>query len=236
MTFDFIKTTDVFFNFFNHTKNSLRSYSMRSTGIHIHVSKKPLSTLQIGKMLEFVNSRKNRDFIIELSGRNPNTYCEINEILKCKDIALKEYGTDGKKLDNRDYTALDKMNDKYQAVNLQHSDTVEFRIFKGNTKPQTISRYIEFVHGLVMFSKNGSNQNLNYKDFIKWISLNKNTYPFLNEFNQKFVGNEKAKLKEEFTYAPKILKQNRGKVIEIKKPRVFTEDFKKRKNRKIIKR
>ena len=87
-----------------------------------------------------------------------------------------------------------------------------------------------------MFSKNGSNQNLTYKDFIKWVSLNKNTYPFLNEFNQKFLGNEKAKLKEEFTYAPKILKQNRGKVIEIKKPRVFTEHFKKRKNRKIIKR
>mgnify|MGYP003133868255 CR=1 FL=1 len=236
MTFDFIKTTDVFFNFFNHTKNSLRSYSMRSTGIHIHVSKRPLSTLQIGKMLEFVNSRKNRDFIIELSGRNPNTYCEINDILKCKDIHLKEYGTDGRNMDNRDYRALDKMNDKYQAVNLQHSETVEFRIFKGNTKPQTISRYIEFVHGLVMFSKNGSNQNLTYKDFIKWVSLNKNTYPFLNEFNQKFLGNEKAKLKEEFTYAPKILKQNRGKVIEIKKPRVFTEHFKKRKNRKIIKR
>ena len=65
--FDFIKTTDVFFNLFNNTKNSLRSYNMRSTGIHVHVSKKPLSTLQIGKMLEFVNIRKNRDFITELS-------------------------------------------------------------------------------------------------------------------------------------------------------------------------
>jgi len=128
------------------------------------------------------------------------------------------------------------MNDKYQAVNLQHDETVEFRIFKGNTKPQTISRYIEFVHGLVMFSKNISNQNLSYKDFIKYVGLNKNTYPFLNEFNEKFIGNEKTKLKEEYTYAPRIIKQNRGKEIKIEKPRIFTESFKKKKPRKIIKR
>ena len=240
MTFDFIKTTDVFFNLFNNTKNSLRSYNMRSTGIHIHVSRKPLSTLQIGKMLEFVNSRKNRDFITELSGRNPNNYCEINDVLKTKSIHLKEYGTRGRdNLSQDEYRALDKMNDKYQAVNLQHDETVEFRIFKGNTKPQTISRYIEFVHGLVMFSKNISNQKLSYKDFIKYIGLNKNTYPFLNEFNEKFIGNLKKDeliLKEEFTYSPRIIKQNRGKEIKIEKPRIFTESFKKKKPRKIIKR
>ena len=239
MTFDFIKTTDVFFNFFNKTKNYLRSYNMRSTGIHIHVSRKPLSTLQIGKMLEFTNSKNNLNYITELSGRTGNSFCELNNFLKTTDIHLKEYGTEGRNMENRDYTALDKMNDKYQAVNLQHSETVEFRIFKGNTKPQTISRYIEFVHGLVMFSKNGSNKNLSYKDFIKFISINKNTYPFLNEFNQKFLGNLKKDqliLKEEFTYSPRIIKQNRGKIIEIKKPRVFTEHFKKKKPRKIIKR
>jgi len=90
-----------------------------------------------------------------------------------------------------------------------------------------------------MFSKNISNQKLSYKDFIKYIGLNKNTYPFLNEFNEKFIGNLKKDeliLKEEFTYSPRIIKQNRGKVIEIKKPRVFTEHFKKKKPRKIIKR
>jgi len=139
-------------------------------------------------------------------------------------------------MSSEEYRALDKMNDKYQAVNLQHDETVEFRIFKGNTKPQTISRYIEFVHGLVMFSKNISNQNLSYKDFIKYVGLNKNTYPFLNEFNEKFIGNEKTKLKEEYTYAPRIIKQNRGKEIKIEKPRIFTESFKKKKPRKIIKR
>jgi len=87
-----------------------------------------------------------------------------------------------------------------------------------------------------MFSKNISNQNLSYKDFIKYVGLNKNTYPFLNEFNEKFIGNEKTKLKEEYTYAPRIIKQNRGKEIKIEKPRIFTESFKKKKPRKIIKR
>lgn len=64
----------------------------------------------------------------------------------------------------------------------------------------------------------------------------KNIYPFLNEFNQKFLGNHNITLKEEFTYQPRILKQLRIEEIKLKEIKVFTEDFKKKNNRKIIKR
>ena len=236
MTFNYIKTSNIFFDFFDKTKNWLRSYNMSNTGIHIHVSKKPLSTMQIGKMLEFTNSRKNRNYIIDLSGRNPNSYCQINDVLKVKHIALKEFGTDGRELNNSECNALDKMRDKYQAINLQHDETVEFRIFKGNTKPQAISRYIEFVHALVMFSKNTSPNNLDYDSFINWVATQKMTYPFLHEFNQKFLGNHKITLKEEFSYRPRILKQLRKTEIELPTVKVFNQEFRKQKTRKIIQR
>ena len=192
--------------------------------------------MQIGKMLEFTNSRKNRNYIIDLSGRNPNSYCQINDVLKVKHIALKEFGTDGRELNNSECDALDKMRDKYQAINLQHDETVEFRIFKGNTKPQAISRYIEFVHALVMFSKNTSPNNLDYDSFINWVATQKMTYPFLHEFNQKFLGNHKITLKEEFSYRPRILKQLRKTEIELPTVKVFNQEFRKQKTRKIIQR
>ena len=236
MTFNYIKTSNLFFDFFEKTKNYLRSYTMENTGIHIHVSKKPLSTMQVGKMLEFTNSRINRNYIVDLSGRDPNHYCQINDVLKTKHIVLKEYGTNGRELNDSDYRALDKMRDKYVAVNVQHEETVEFRIFKGNTKPQAISRYIEFVHALVMFTKNISPSNLNYDSFISFVTTQKNSYPFLNEFNQKFLGNHKIKLKENYSYQPRILKQLRKTEIELPKIKVFTQEFKKQKSRKIIQR
>ena len=234
MTFNYIKTSNIFFDFFDKTKNFLRSYSMENTGVHIHVSRKPLSNMQVGKMLEFTNSRVNREYIIDLSGRNPNSYCEINEVLKVKHIQLNNYGRNGRILNDKENIALDKMRDKYQAVNLQHDETVEFRIFKGNTKPQAISRYIEFVHALVMFSKDTSPSDLTCGSFIKFVDRNKITYPFLNEFNNKFLGNQKITLKETFTYQPRILKQLRIKEINLPTVKVFNQEFKKQRTRKII--
>ena len=234
MTFNYIKTSNIFFDFFDKTKNFLRSYSMENTGVHIHVSRKPLSNMQVGKMLEFTNSRVNREYIIDLSGRNPNSYCEINEVLKVKHIQLNNYGRNGRILNDKENIALDKMRDKYQAVNLQHDETVEFRIFKGNTKPQAISRYIEFVHALVMFSKDTSPNDLICGSFIKFVDRNKITYPFLNEFNNKFLGNQKITLKETFTYQPRILKQLRIKEINLPTVKVFNQEFKKQRTRKII--
>ncbi len=57
-------------------------------------------------------------------------------------------------------------------------------------------RYIGYVHALVMFSKNTSPNNLDYDSFINWVDTQKMTYPFLHEFNQKFLGNHKITLKE----------------------------------------
>lgn len=240
MTFDYIKTSNVFFNFFDKTQNYLRSYNMSNTGIHIHVSRKQLSDLQVGKILEFTNSKINKNYIIDVSGRDPQRtgFSEINETLKTKDIQLMNTDSHKRKnkLSDRDYRVLNKLRDKYQAINLQHDDTIEFRIFKGNTKPQTISRYIEFTHALVMFTKQVNSKNLDHKDFIKYVTNEKNIYPFLNEFNQKFLGNHNITLKEEFTYQPRILKQLRIEEIKLKEIKVFTEDFKKKNNRKIIKR
>ena len=247
MTFDYIKATDLFFEFYKKTNTHLRSYKMSNTGIHVHISRKNISVLDQGKILEFVNSRINRDYIIALSGRNPNTYCELNNRLKMKSILFDKNAiknkTDGRLFKqpqtDDEYFQHDKISDKYQAVNMRHPHTIEFRIFKGNTKPQAISRYIEFCHALRFFVKETSNDSINFNSFIDYVFNHKSTYPFLNEFNQKFKMNNPSSsstLKETFTYKPRIDKIFKNK-IEIPTVEIFSgSKLKIKKTRKIVKR
>ena len=225
MSFNYIKATDLFFKFYEKIKNELSSYHSSETGIHIHLSKIAFTKLQIGKIVEFINSPINRKYIIELSQRNPNTYCEINDRLKIKDYAKNNSR-------NSDYL----FGNKYTAVNCLHPKTIELRIFKGNLKPQAISRFIEFAHCLSMFVKNNSISELE----------NKNIYPFLNEFNYKYSEQflskseietlfykKKFKLKSNYSYSQRVLKYLNDS--EIPKIQVFNNVQIKR-NRKIINR
>ena len=60
--------------------------------------------------------------------------------------------------DNLD-TCARKVRDKrdcsgrYQAVNLQNTNTVEFRVFRGTTNRVTLLASIEFVDALIMYCK-----------------------------------------------------------------------------------
>ena len=235
MTFNYIKRTDLFFKFYENIKNELSSYHNKSTGIHIHLSKNSFTRLQIGKIVEFINSPINRKYIIELSQRNPNTYCEVLDTLKIKDYAKKNSNNYGYLTSN-----------KYSAVNLCHKDTIELRIFKGNLKPQAISRFIEFAHCLAMFVKQNKLNELEYKDFIKFTYKNKNIYPFLNEFNYKYSTQyldkyeieslfykKKFNLKENYSYKFRVSKYIYDS--EIPKLQCFS-NIKIKRNRKIINR
>ena len=235
MTFDYIKATDLFFKFFEKTKHFLRSFNVADTGIHIHINRKSLSLSDIGKIIQFINSSSNRDYIIKLTGRKTGEmgYCVLN-----KDYSAKVFHQVVKEIrpkDDREYKAYSRAYDKYNAVNIEHSKTLEIRIFKGNTKPQTISRYIEFTHCLVMFVKQASLKELNQEQFNDFVKSNKHTYPFLNEFNQHFyTGLDTPILKDTFTYKPRIEKIFKNK-FEIPKIDLDLGHKRIKRNRKIIK-
>ena len=160
-------------------------------------------------------------------------YCILN-----KDYSAKVFHQVIKEIrpkDDREYKAYSRAYDKYNAVNIEHSKTLEIRIFKGNTKPQTISRYIEFIHCLVMFVKQASLKELNQKQFNDFVYKNKHTYPFLNEFNQNFYnGTDTPILKDTFTYKPRIEKIFKNK-FDIPKIDLDLGHKRIKRNRKIIK-
>ena len=131
----------------------LKSWNTDTTGMHIHISRNHLTQLDIGKLLVFINDYKNEEFVNHIAGRNSDQWA--------------------KKSSKKISDAVNS-SEKYEAVNMSHRHTIEFRIFKGNLAKQGLFRVMEFVHALVGFSKTTSMTKLSYKDFIRYMELPQN--------------------------------------------------------------
>jgi len=111
----------------------MRSHATSTCGLHVHVSRSGLTPLQIQKIVAFVNSPDNEWFIRALARRYSTGYCNIKE----------------KKIGNGIHTSFDR----YEAVNLTNSKTIEFRIFRGSLKYEAVIAAIEFCHAVIEFCR-----------------------------------------------------------------------------------
>ena len=155
-TFKFLK--DRFTQMFNsdywtdeNGSTYVKGWNTNCAGLHIHINKKALSPLEVGKLLVFVNDKKNARFIEDIAGRNMNRWCKS----ETKKISDGQYQSD----------------DRYEAVNTVPSKTVELRIFKSNVSEHGFMRALEFTDGMIRYLKQSSmrEQSLSYKSFISFI-------------------------------------------------------------------
>jgi len=111
--------------------NRFKSHNTETCGLHIHISKRPLSPadqIKIGLFMGF-----NAEKIKILGRRDYNTYCKRKYI--------------DKKIN------ADCSPDRYEAVNFTNYKTIEFRFFRGSIKADTIKAAIQFCHALVGYCK-----------------------------------------------------------------------------------
>lgn len=108
----------------------MRSHNTSTCGLHVHVSKDGLSKLQIAKIVAFVNDPENEDLIRAVARRYAEGYCRI----KAKKIGQSA-----------------ESNDRYEAINITPRKTIEFRIFKGSLKYESVMAAIQFSNSLVEF-------------------------------------------------------------------------------------
>ena len=130
-------------------------------GLHIHISRKPISQLSIGKLLVFINNPDNQDKIVAIAGRPSNNWA---------------------KLSPKKITDIKKQTSRYEAVNLQNNDTVEFRIFASTVDHKLILARLEFVHSLTVWVKDQSMLHLTWNNFTDYVRENKALYPNLVEW------------------------------------------------------
>jgi hypothetical protein len=146
--------------FFNNDPD-INSGSGKDIGLHIHVSREPLSQLTIGKLLVFVNDKVNYAHIIKLSGRSSDNWAKISP----KRISDVKHQVS-----------------RYEAINLQNDSTVEFRIFGSTCDLDLILARLEFVHCVVSWAQNESMLNLTWLSFKTYARDNVKTYPSLCEW------------------------------------------------------
>lgn len=150
-------------------------------GLHIHVSRGALTELQLGKILAFVYSKKNRAFMEMVAERTCEKYAEMTSnppfevteggkirLVKSKSIGHLKINKDftdpktGKVLKSFPVTRFHKVRDyragydgdqsKYTAINTKHEHTIEFRIFKGVQTAEEAITKLQFVDSLMEFT------------------------------------------------------------------------------------
>lgn len=134
-----------------------RSYGTETCGMHIHVSKDSMSQLTQLKLLEFF--KNNSQFIQLISRRrrsNLDRWAAIDpEYTPRKELSRKVKGS--------------RYSERYSAINLKNTHTIEFRIFRGTLDVAAVKRNIEFVAALIRFCESHSLGQLTAVEFVRWV-------------------------------------------------------------------
>ena len=130
----------------------LLSHNTSTCGLHVHVTRYGLTRLQISKMVAFINHPDNRPLLEALARRYGSNYATYSS---------------GKRIGN----ALRDSNGRYEALNLEPRKTIEFRMFKGTLKYESIMSAVEFANALVNFcsDQSGYGFKLDTKSFMQFI-------------------------------------------------------------------
>jgi hypothetical protein len=120
-----------------------RERTERNAGLHIHISRKPVTPLTVGKMLVALNTMATP--LYTLCGRYPNWAAEQRQ----KTLT----------------SSLQCTNRRYEILNVTNINTLEFRLPVAKTDVHHVLTCIEFFHCFVHWAREASMRKLSWEDF-----------------------------------------------------------------------
>jgi hypothetical protein len=138
--------------------------SPSNCGMHVHMSKKPLTVDMRAAMYTFINEPKHAKFIHKIAGRGSTSYSTYIPKPK-QDIEI---------------TAR-----KYEALNISPKNTIEMRIFASTTNFETLMKNLEFCGALCHWVQTMDKALLDtptLTGFLEGVDRNRKTYPALTTF------------------------------------------------------
>jgi hypothetical protein len=163
-----------------------RSWDTQSCGIHIHLSRKGFkSGAHMHRWINFIYS--NAVDVSKFAGRKGSRYAQFNDVYKYDDYGRPYYTLKDKVSSRSSFT------ERYSAVNTQNNYTLELRIFRGTTKPESIKAIIEFAHASVEYTRDLSLSDvklgmLKWEWFCDYVGVNNGLYPNLYQKLSKLNG------------------------------------------------
>ncbi len=151
--------------FFKHRFEGMSSHNTSTCGLHIHICKSDMTTLHGAKMVFFINDASNLELIRSIARRDSASYAKLVD-KKTDKSWLKNTVKNSK----HKFNQLKGLNyDRYESLNFQNDRTIEFRLFKGTLKYESIMACLEFTYATWHFCKDASIDQLTTKDFIEFI-------------------------------------------------------------------
>lgn len=155
--------------FFKNRWRSVRSHDTSTCGLHIHICKSDMTLYHASKLVLFINDPANERMIYALARRSSDSYAKFHD-KKGNLNWLKG----AKQYDNKRHQLQNLNGDRYEALNFQNSNTIEFRLFKGTLKYQTIMACLEFTYASWFFTLEAGLSDLNTEKFLEFISKPEN--------------------------------------------------------------
>lgn len=154
--------------FFKERFRGAKSHDTRTCGLHVHICKSDISVLHCAKMVLFINDSSNQKLVRAVARRDGASY---SKILNKK--ASYNWLKVGK--GNTKQIRIQSLNqDRYEALNFQNEKTIEFRIFKGTLKYESIMSSLEFTYATWHFCKDTSTNDLTTAKFLDFICMAEN--------------------------------------------------------------
>jgi hypothetical protein len=155
----------------------LRAWDTETCGFHVHVDKNSLTTLQVGRILRFINHPNNHNFVQKVAGRSEKRFTKyldknLTDSLHPERVINPE--------ENKDHDRRRRV-----AVNTCNQNTIEFRIFRGTINPNHIIRNIEFCDAVCDFCHPASRSFKDledYTEFVKFVDSDRKRWPKLAEW------------------------------------------------------
>jgi hypothetical protein len=133
-------------------------------GMHVHVNRRAISNLTLGKMLMFMNDPAMVGVVATVAQRTASTWARPTP-KKWKDAL--EFRASGS---------------RYQTLNIT-GPTVEFRVFRGSLRHDRILKNLEFCESVVEFCRVTSAARVTDPAlYLEWVAARRREFPALNAF------------------------------------------------------
>jgi hypothetical protein len=147
--------------FFKNRWSGVKSHDTSTCGLHVHICKSDMTMYHASKLILFINDPDNHRLIKAIARRDESGYAKIKN--KAED---KRWITHAKQYDN----PLNHLNeDRYEALNFKNPKTIEFRLFKGTLKYETIISCLEFTYASWFFARDMGATDLTIPKFLEFI-------------------------------------------------------------------
>lgn len=132
--------------------NGYSSHDVGTCGLHVHVNRDALGNdsdaqdLTIAKIVIMMD--KLWDYLVKFSRRD---YSQLGWAKKMN-ASINETDTEKEAVEKAKTVAEGGRNKRYHALNLQNMNTIEFRLFRGTLKLNTIMATLQFVDGMCRYA------------------------------------------------------------------------------------